>query len=321
MKKYSQLTAEELKNEYECLLKKYNEYKAMGLKLDLSRGKPNSDQLDISLPLLSEARPREKSVSVVLVLTTLLYDAIGLWNGEQMLSLNFPTGVALLLLVAGEFMTLQRERITFDVVSARSRKLVVDRIPPRKKKVVRNGQIIKIIDDEAGERRFRVHATDQVAGYFRRSGEVTSRYRAVSALLLLGVFSSLLVGGVTLFVTTNVSQAMSALLLTMQIALPISSLMSYAYPLLLAARKLSQYGCAIVGNGAVEEYAGEKTLVFDDTEMFRSKSSTEISIKGSGDTKNTFAMPSGCSARWVERCMPSIHPIFPRSCMRKRSRS
>ena len=64
MKKYSQLTAEELKNEYECLLKKYNEYKAMGLKLDLSRGKPNSDQLDISLPLLSEARPREKCFSV-----------------------------------------------------------------------------------------------------------------------------------------------------------------------------------------------------------------------------------------------------------------
>ena len=64
MKKYSQLTVEELKNEYECLLKKYNEYKAMGLKLDLSRGKPNSDQLDISLPLLSEARPREKCFSV-----------------------------------------------------------------------------------------------------------------------------------------------------------------------------------------------------------------------------------------------------------------
>ncbi|MBQ5326175.1 MAG: hypothetical protein J6K80_03115, partial [Oscillospiraceae bacterium] len=29
-----------------------------------SRGKPNSDQLDISLPLLSEARPREKCFSI-----------------------------------------------------------------------------------------------------------------------------------------------------------------------------------------------------------------------------------------------------------------
>ena len=64
MKKYAEFSKAELKNEYEKLLEKYNEYKSMGLKLDLSRGKPNSDQLDISLPLLSEARPREKCFSI-----------------------------------------------------------------------------------------------------------------------------------------------------------------------------------------------------------------------------------------------------------------
>ena len=64
MKKYAELSETELQAEYDKLLQKYNEYKAMGLKLDLSRGKPNSDQLDISLPLLSEARPREKCFSI-----------------------------------------------------------------------------------------------------------------------------------------------------------------------------------------------------------------------------------------------------------------
>ena len=63
MKKYQELTKEELKIEFESLYSKYEEYKKRGLKLDLSRGKPNSDQLDISLPLLSEARPREKCFS------------------------------------------------------------------------------------------------------------------------------------------------------------------------------------------------------------------------------------------------------------------
>ena len=63
MKKYSEFTKEELLREKEALLNEYNEYKSRGLKLDLSRGKPNSDQLDISLPLLSEARPREKCFS------------------------------------------------------------------------------------------------------------------------------------------------------------------------------------------------------------------------------------------------------------------
>ena len=62
--KYQCMSKEEQKALYTALLSEYNEYKAKGLKLDLSRGKPNSDQLDISLPLLSEARPREKCFSI-----------------------------------------------------------------------------------------------------------------------------------------------------------------------------------------------------------------------------------------------------------------
>ena len=61
---YQSMTKEEQKSLYDSLLSEYNEYKSKGLKLDLSRGKPNSDQLDISLPLLSEARPREKCFSI-----------------------------------------------------------------------------------------------------------------------------------------------------------------------------------------------------------------------------------------------------------------
>ena len=64
MKKYIEYTREELLSEQASLVKKYGEYKEKGLSLDLSRGKPNSDQLDISLPLLSEARPREKCFSI-----------------------------------------------------------------------------------------------------------------------------------------------------------------------------------------------------------------------------------------------------------------
>lgn len=64
MKKYCDLTKEEQKSLYSSLLSEYNFYKSKELKLDLSRGKPNSDQLDISLPLLSESRPREKCFSI-----------------------------------------------------------------------------------------------------------------------------------------------------------------------------------------------------------------------------------------------------------------
>jgi DNA-binding transcriptional MocR family regulator len=63
MKKYELLKKEEQSALLTELLSQYEEYKKAGLSLDLSRGKPNSDQLDISLPLLSYARPREKCFS------------------------------------------------------------------------------------------------------------------------------------------------------------------------------------------------------------------------------------------------------------------
>ena len=63
MKTYQSLTNEEKNKLYALLKTEYKAFSSLNLSLDLSRGKPNSDQLDISLPLLSEARPREKCFS------------------------------------------------------------------------------------------------------------------------------------------------------------------------------------------------------------------------------------------------------------------
>lgn len=52
MKKYSEMTREELLLEKEAVLKRYSEKKALGLKLDISRGKPCPEQLALSLPML-----------------------------------------------------------------------------------------------------------------------------------------------------------------------------------------------------------------------------------------------------------------------------
>ena len=52
MKSYKQLTSAERQGLYEELSRQYEEYKSKGLSLDLSRGKPNSSQLDISNGLL-----------------------------------------------------------------------------------------------------------------------------------------------------------------------------------------------------------------------------------------------------------------------------
>ncbi len=53
MSEYTKMTKEELLKEKELLLKKFDEYKAMGLSLDMSRGKPCKEQLDLSMGMFS----------------------------------------------------------------------------------------------------------------------------------------------------------------------------------------------------------------------------------------------------------------------------
>ena len=46
MKKFTEMSVNELEAEYSAALEEYNKCKALGLKLDMSRGKPNAEQID-----------------------------------------------------------------------------------------------------------------------------------------------------------------------------------------------------------------------------------------------------------------------------------
>lgn len=52
MKKYLEMTKEELLQEKTALEAEYEKIKALGLNLDMSRGKPGADQLDLTMPML-----------------------------------------------------------------------------------------------------------------------------------------------------------------------------------------------------------------------------------------------------------------------------
>ncbi len=56
LKNYFEMTEEELLFEKESLVKRYEDKKSLGLKLDISRGKPCAEQLALSVPMLSIIR-------------------------------------------------------------------------------------------------------------------------------------------------------------------------------------------------------------------------------------------------------------------------
>lgn len=60
MKSYQLISKEELQKEYESVLLRYTEFKQRGLALDMSRGKPGSDQLDLAMPMLDVLTSKDK---------------------------------------------------------------------------------------------------------------------------------------------------------------------------------------------------------------------------------------------------------------------
>ena len=63
-KTYADMTAAELQAEKAELEKRYNDFKAKNLKLDMSRGKPGSDQLDLSNELNAVSDYTENGVDL-----------------------------------------------------------------------------------------------------------------------------------------------------------------------------------------------------------------------------------------------------------------
>ena len=52
MPTYAEMGKEELNTLKTALTEEYETYKAQGLSLNMARGKPGSDQLDLSMPML-----------------------------------------------------------------------------------------------------------------------------------------------------------------------------------------------------------------------------------------------------------------------------
>ncbi len=229
--------------------------------------------------------PEPCSVVLPVLLCNLAYDVVMTMQEQMYVLLNFPTALLLWLLVVCDAMDLRRERIAFSVVSGGESKTVLSRTQPRKKKVVRGGRIVKIINDDADRVHYNVERTDRVDGYFRRTNEPTVRYRLMLPLLAAQLLLSLGVSGFCTIRTGVTPAALTVLLLSMQLCAPATCLISYAYSLLLACRRLQSRGATIVGQSTVDEMGADKMLIFADTEMLQAKSSTEITIKGSGDPK------------------------------------
>ncbi len=257
----------------------------LGLQLLVLCAIPSLRRLWYGLRQLLRLSPEPISVVLPVLTCNVVYDIIMALQTTQYTLLNFPTALLLLLCVVGESMDLRRERIAFSVVASAESKVVLQAVKPRKKKVVRGGEVVKIINDDAGRAHYRVTRAEHIDGYFYRTNAPTRRYRHLLPLLALQGLLSLGVTGISALRLGVDLKLLSVLLLTMQLCTPAAYAISFAGSLLLTCKRLFQRGITVLGQSTVDEMAEDKMLIFDDSEMLQAKSSTEITVKGNGDPK------------------------------------
>ena len=257
----------------------------LGLQLLVLAAAPSLHSIWYGIKQLLRGCPEPCSVVSPVLLTTALYDVLATFLPTRVIALNLPAALLMVLLVIGELMDITRERTAFAVISGNETKVALCELEPRKKKVVRDGHIVKIINDQIDSKLYAVDKTARIDGYFRRTNEPTPRYRGIAYLLGAQPVIALLVAGISLLQQPTLPPAASAFVLCMQLCAPCAVLLSYAYPMLLATRRLATKKATILGCNTPDEIAGERMLVFDDTEMLQAKSSTEITVKGSGDPR------------------------------------
>ena len=77
--------------------------------------------------------------------------------------------------------------------------------------------------------------------------------------------------------------AMTAFMVCINGAMPLSMLLFTAIPTFVAGRTLMQNGCAVIGPGAVDEYRDVRALMFDAGQMFTAYGSSQITVRGDSD--------------------------------------
>ena len=134
---------------------------------------------------------------------------------------------------------------------------------------------------------YRVRKLSFVGGYFRRTGAGNERGAALTVIYSVILVCAIASAAASYIATGQGMSALSAFMVCINAAMPLSMLLFGAIPAFVAGKTLWQQGCAVIGAGAPEEYRDVQALIFDAGQMFTAYGSSQITVRGDCDI-NTY---------------------------------
>ena len=212
---------------------------------------------------------------IVLILFNMAYDVLLLsLGGDASPDLfHFVTALYLLFAIGGEILLLGREEMTFDTVSAEGDRYTLEHTGYNEK----DGNI------------YHVRKTGFLSGTFARIRTETP-LRVISIFSFAAILFSLLMAAGEFILTGDLVKVFSAFMKSLALCLPLSSTAAFTLPQFFMTKELHKHGCAVVGDASVEEYAGEKTVIFREEDIFRAGSRVGFSAAGKKKLAEQFRL-------------------------------
>lgn len=236
--------------------------------------------------------PSPYSAVSVAVPLMLLYGVAAIIDARAgtLLPMNFAAGLSLLALTVCDAVRIADEIRTFRVVSEVGDKTVLEESEPRKKKLRQGNRTVKILNDEAGERLYRVRPTHEIVGFFRRVNDLSAASAPFTRFTVFLLACAAASGIAASLILDNPIKGVLVAAATLMFSVPVSATWLFFDPLRRANRRLISRRSALVGEGSVNEYSGKKTVIFNDTETFKAKRQTQIAVRDGDDFRRDLRL-------------------------------
>ncbi|MBE6589693.1 MAG: hypothetical protein E7643_05885 [Ruminococcaceae bacterium] len=238
-------------------------------------------QLNAGLRSFLKATPTPYSVPATTLLVVLLYDLGTLFLWGQVLHVNMLTCSLLLVLALCDVLRLVQEMRALHILGTNEEKTVLEPAHPRKKKLRRGNKMIKIINDDEGKSFYRIQRAEEITGFFRRFNTTQTAHLPFQYLICLSIGFSIIVAFIGAVNTPSLTYAFSSFVTALFISAPATAMFSFFYPLYRANKVLAGCKCVLLGNESVNEYATQKTIIFDDTDLYSAEKRAEVTVEDS----------------------------------------
>lgn len=208
----------------------------------------------------------ELFVPILFVFQIIYTAAIMMDSHEKHLQYGFLFGLCAIATIAATYLRHRASFLTFRHVGGREEKLAVEKKMTRsleKENFALDGAV-----DEYKSKTARTVRTSFIADFFARERKSAENTRHNLKYLLISFGIAFVAAVVMFFIGDGWISALSTLLITLYLSVPVALLLAHRLPFYISVRAASALGGGVIGETSHYDYAGVDVITFKDTEVF-----------------------------------------------------